>query len=547
MDAPADASFAAVLAARARRHPARTALVEGGAGGREIAFGAFDALADAYARGLARHGVRPGDRALYLLRPSIDGFAVFFALLRLGAVPVLIDPRMPARSLLASIAGVRPEVVLAVPLVHAVRTLLARRAFAGARVLVTAGRRWFWGGVRLSQCRLDGGAVPAVAAAPGDESLRPFTSGSTGAAKGVFYDHGMLRHQVAVVRDVCGWDEGMRAVICFAPFVAYALADGLTVVLPEIDFSRPAAAAPARVAAAVAGHRAECAFAAPIVWRRLARHCQHQGIGLPALERAVAAGAPAPVDLHRRLAPLLHPHGRLYTPYGSTEAMPLTTAHTAELAGTWERTRDGHGLCVGRPLPGVDLRIVRVTDEPIAAWSDDLEVPEGEIGEIVAGGDLVSPAYPGRPEATAAAKIRRGDRVLHRMGDLGRRDGDGRIWFCGRKDHRLLTRDGMLPADPIENVLDQHPAVFRTAVVAVGAAGEQTPVACVEMEAGEAFSPRLAAELSELAAGTRFAGVVRHFLPHRSFPVDARHNSKIRREELARWAAAVLGRRRRAA
>lgn len=536
MAVPDDANFATTLSARARAHAGNTALIEPRA---RITFGELDALANAYARGFARKGVREGDRVLYLLRPSIAGYAVFYALLRLGAVPVLLDPRMGLRRLLECIATARPRVVVAVPLVHAVRAF-ARRPFATAEIQITAGHRWFWGGARLSQCRDDGDGTDFGPAAPGDASFLPFTSGSTGPAKGVFYDHAMLRYQVELMHEVCGWREGMRVVMCYAPFVPYALADGLTAILPDIDFSQPAAASPGRVIAAVTAHGAECAFASPIVWMRLARYCERHAIALPTLGRAVTAGAAVPIDLHRRLRPLLHPEGRLYTPYGATEAMPITTTDTDELADTWERTRRGYGTCVGKPLPGAEVRIIRVTDEPIPIWTDELCVAEGALGEIVVGGGVVSPTYPDRPDETARAKIRRDGGVLHRMGDLGRKDAEGRLWFCGRTAHRIETRQGMLPADAVENVLNEHPAVFRTAVVGVGAVGAQTPVACIEMEEGQTFSPRLEAELVALTDGTCFEGAVTRFLPHRGFPVDARHNSKIRRDELAAWATSVL-------
>lgn len=534
---PDDESFTAMLSDRARLHPGKTALIEPRT---SITFGDLESLVNRYAHGLGRLGVGRGDRALYLLRPSIGSYAVFYALLRLGAVPVLIDPRMGLRRLLACIETVRPRVVLAVPLVHAVR-VFARRHFTATRVVITAGRRWFWGGARLSQCVAEDSAFTPVPTTPSEECFLPFTSGSTGPAKGVFYDHAMLRHQVTMVRDVCGWDEGMRVVMCFAPFIPYALADGLTVILPDIDFSKPAAARPARVIDAVTRHDAHCAFASPIVWMHVARHCERNGIALPTLERAVTAGAPVPADLHRRLRPILHRDGQLYTPYGATEAMPVTTIGTAELESTWAQVRQGYGTCIGRPLTGIDVWIIRVTDDPIPEWSDDLCVPEGAIGEIVVDGPVVSPAYLERPEETARAKIRRDGRVLHRMGDLGYKDAEGRLWFCGRKSHRIETRHGMMPPVPIENIFNEHPAVFRTAVVGVGESGAETPVACVEMEAGETLSPRVEAQLIALTEGTSFEGAVTRFLPHRGFPVDARHNSKIRRDDLAVWATKVLG------
>jgi olefin beta-lactone synthetase len=529
-----DANFAATLSTQARARPGATAVIEPGprragrASWRSITFAEMESLADRYATGLARRGVRRGDRALYLLQPSIDGYAVFYALLRLGAIPVFIDPRMGLGRLLACVETTRPRVALAVPLFRGVG-LFARRSFAATEMWFTSRS--------LRRCVAKQRGAPSEPAAPEDVCHLPFTSGSTGPAKAVHYTHGMVRAQVGLVREVCCWREGMKVVMCFAPFVPYALADGLTVILPDMDFSRPAASRPERIVEAVNAHRSECAFASPIVWMKLARYCERACIQLPTLQRAVSAGAPVQMDLHRRLRPFLHVEGRLYTPYGSTEAMPVTTTDTLALADTWQQTSGGYGTCIGKPLPGIEVRVIRVTDEPIPRWSDELCVPSGVVGELVVGGAVVSPVYPDRADETARAKIRREGDILHRTGDLGRIDADGRVWFCGRKSQRIETRAGMLAPVAIENIFNEHPSVFRTAVVGVGPRGAQEPVACVELERGERFSPALEAELVALADATSFKGTVTRFLPHRGFPVDPRHNSKIKREELAAWAA----------
>ena len=534
---PTDAHFSATLSDQARRRPEAAALIEPGPrrGGRatwrSIGFRELDALADRYATGLARRGVRRGDRTLYLLRPSIDAYAVFYALLRLGAIPVFVDPRMGLGRLLACVQTARPRVALAVPQFRAL-AMFARRPFEPTEVWVTTRG--------LRRCLVERGTTAREPAAAGDLCYLPFTSGSTGAAKPVCYTHAMVRAQVDLVREVCGWREGMRVVMCYAPFVPYALADGLSAILPDMDFSRPAAARPSRIVEALAEHQAECAFASPIVWMKLVRYCEREGIELRALQRAVSAGAPAQADLYRRLRARLHPDGRLYTPYGATEAMPITTIDSLELVDTWPQSRSGYGTCVGRPLPEIEVRVIRVTDDPIPVWSDELCMPTGSIGELVVGGAIVSPEYPDRPDETARAKIRRDETVLHRTGDIGRLDTEGRIWFCGRKSQRIETAAGMLAPVAIENIFNEHPGVFRTALVGVGPRGAAQPVACVELEPRERFSARLEHELVALADATCFKGIVTRFLPHPRFPVDPRHNSKIKREELAVWAARKL-------
>lgn len=541
------ASFAATLAEQARLRPDGAALVvpagrDPGAAWRTRSFAELNAEANRFAHGFARRGVRAGDRVLLLLKPSFELYAVLYGLLRLGAVPVFMDPGMGLRRLLRCIGRLRPRVVVAVPPVHAVRTV-ARGAFAGSELFVTAGRRWFWGGLALDGCRAAGDEP--FPDEPADEdgcALLVFTSGSTGPPKGVRFTRRMMHTQARLLGDAYGWRPGDRMVMCFAAFALFSLAHGMTTILPDMDMPKPARARPDRIVDAVRANRAGHAFASPVIWANVARHCARENGRLEGLRQLLTTGAPIPLDLHLRLRAILPDGAELHTPYGATEALPIATIATREvLAETAAASRAGEGICVGRPFPGVELALVRVSDDPLPEWSDDFCVGAGEIGEVVVGGDMVSPGYESEPAADAAARIRRGSRLLHRMGDLGRVDDEGRLWFCGRKSHRVETAHGMIPPVPVETVFNEHPKVWRTALVGVGPRGAQAPVLCVQMEAGESFDGAVREELERLAAGTKWGGLVAHFLPHPGFPVDPRHNSKIVREELARWATRQLG------
>jgi acyl-CoA synthetase (AMP-forming)/AMP-acid ligase II len=190
------------------------------------------------------------------------------------------------------------------------------------------------------------------------------------------------------------------------------------------------------------------------------------------------------------------------------------------------------------------LRIVRISDEPIATWSEDLCVPAGEVGEIVVSGPVVTREYYHRPQSTALAKVADPGRggFWHRMGDLGYVDGAGRVWFCGRKSQRVRTAAATLFTIPCEAVFNEHPAVFRTALVGLGEPGEQRPVLCVELKPED--PGRTQAEITRelLAMGANYPHTrgIQTILFHPAFPVDIRHNAKIFREKLADWASARL-------
>jgi hypothetical protein len=180
---------------------------------------------------------------------------------------------------------------------------------------------------------------------------------------------------------------------------------------------------------------------------------------------------------------------------------------------------------------------VRVDRRAAGRDADDLLVGPGEVGEVVVPGPVVSPAYADRPEATAAAKLDWDGQVAHRMGDLASWDDEGRLWFAGRKAHVVHTADGPLHSVPCEEVFNLHPAVRPQRADRTGPVGRQTPVLVVQLEPGQdavGGADRRAARSG--AADPRTAGIAR-ILYRTQMPVDVRHNSKIDRPKLGRWAA----------
>jgi olefin beta-lactone synthetase len=180
-------------------------------------------------------------------------------------------------------------------------------------------------------------------------------------------------------------------------------------------------------------------------------------------------------------------------------------------------------------------------------WRDDRELGANAIGEITVAGPSATDEYFRRPEATALAKIREtlpdgSVRIVHRMGDLGWFDDAGRLWFCGRKSQRVRTPEGTLFTEQVEPVFNTHPQVRRSALVGVGVPGRQQAVLCVELREGvdRERGEQVLAELAHQALGFVHTARVTRFLRHPRFPVDIRHNAKIGREQLARWAGKQL-------
>jgi acyl-CoA synthetase (AMP-forming)/AMP-acid ligase II len=285
-------------------------------------------------------------------------------------------------------------------------------------------------------------------------------------------------------------------------------------------------------------------FGSPALLNRVGRYAEKHSIELPTMKRVISAGAPVPAATLKRFAALLPADAQIFTPYGATEALPVCSIGSREiLSETGVMTGAGHGVCIGLPVKNITLAIIPINDGPVDLWSDDLQLPAWEIGEITVRGPQVSNEYLNRPEATKLAKIPDpAGGVWHRMGDVGYRDASGRIWFCGRKAHRVETAQGTLYTIPVEGVFNTHPKVFRTALVGPGTKGSQRPVLCVELEikATKSEQELIRKELLELGSRYLHTKQIFHILFHPAFPVDIRHNAKIFREKLAVWAQGKL-------
>ena len=532
-------NIAAHLAILAAEQPSQPALISPRG---LLTFRELEERSSRCAQGLRQIGIQRGTRTVMMVTPGVEFMVLAFALMKINAVLVLVDPGMGWQNLGKCLDESKPEAFIGVPLAQ-----MARIFFGWGRstiqICLTVGRFRPCSGYSLAQVMHLGGASRPFAAEPSsreDSAAIVFTSGSTGTPKGVVYRHGMFSSQVALLRDYFRIEAGEVSLATFPLFALFDPALRVTTVFPEMDFTRPAQVDPLKIITPIQKYKVTHMFASPALLNRVARYGERHDIKLPSLRRVLSAGAPVPARVLRRFSSLLSPDAELHTPYGATEALPVCSITGRELS-TKIGTEEGQGVCVGRPIPGVHLSLIRIDDGPIPIWSDELLVPPGEIGELVVWGSNVSTEYFGRPEANDLAKIQGPEgEIRHRMGDLGYLDEGGRVWFCGRKSQRVITPEGPLFTVSCEGIFNQHPKVYRSALVGVGNPPEQRPVLCVELEEEERkkgkVSQQLRQEILELGARHSQTKGIQTLLFHPSFPVDVRHNAKIFREKLARWA-----------
>ncbi len=540
-------NIAVPFSREAEKSPKKTAVVhQNGEKYTGITFEELERKSNRLANGFSRMGISHGTRALVMIRPGIPFVVATFALFKAGAVPVFIDPGMGITSLVNCVKQVECSAFIGITQAHIMR-LFFKKEFQSIDKLVTIGRKFLWGGETYGDL-LEKGAddFSPVFVEKNDTAAIIFTTGSTGTPKGVVYTHGMFNTQLEVIRENYSVTDNDVDLSAFPLFALFAVALGMKSVIPDMDPTRPAKVNPSNIVNAVNEQAVTFTFGSPAIWESVSAWCVENNVALPSLTRVLMAGAPVSKDIHHRLLTgILPENGETHTPYGATEALPIADMTGGEaLKETAALTAQGKGICVGRPVKGADIKIIRLSDDAISEWDGNLPLKTGEIGEIVVRGDMVSPAYYGLPEKNLLAKIRDGKEVWHRMGDIGYFDDKGRVWFCGRKDHRVVTKNGNLYSVCCEAVFNAHPAVFRTALVGLGDRPNQRPVIIVELKKGEDFSDKrkIKDEILELGAENRITAGIRELMFHKEFPTDIRHNAKIFREKLKVWAEDKLPR-----
>jgi olefin beta-lactone synthetase len=495
-------------------------------------------LTDRLAAGLHARGMGPGTRVAFMVPPSLEFFALFFAFFKAGCVPVLVDPGIGLKPLKTCLGEAKPQAFIGITKAQVARMILGW-ARDSIETVVSVGPRPFWQGLRYRDLLESSPAsFRAPEVDPDGEAAILFTSGSTGIPKGVVYRHRHMVAQVELMREAFGMSPGEVDLPTFPPFALFDPMLGMTTVIPQMDFTRPAKADPDMLVSMIEQYRVTNLFGSPALMNTLSRHLVANDLKLPGIRRMLSAGAPVHPHVIERIHTAIAPPADIHTPYGATEALPVATVAGRELVGELsDGNRSGQGICVGRPLSANEVRIIPISDEAIDLTEYAGEVADGEIGEICVCGPTVTDTYWERQKQTREAKMTDSKgRIWHRMGDLGWIDTDGRLWYCGRKSERVRTGLGTLFTECVEGPVNAVDGVFRSALVGVGQPGDQEPVIVVEPEK-DADRAAVQVRVREVLDAREDTAVIKRILFHQAFPVDIRHNAKIRRPQLAEWAA----------
>lgn len=470
----------------------------------------FAARVATYAEALHHRGVRTGDRIAVLVSPSIDLIAVVYACWRIGAVAVIADKGLGLRGLTSAIRASRVKHVIGpVKAIMAVRLLRWAPRASMIRLSVLSGSPVI--------SRLEYVSAPEPNA--DDLAAVLFTSGATGPAKGVGYTHRQLYAQRDALQKTYNIIPTDTFVAAFAPFALYGPALGIATGLADMDVTSPGTLTATALDDACRRVGATMVFASPAALANVVRTASTEVAHLRTVRLVMSAGAPVPIKTLQEVS-LLCPLAELHTPYGMTEVLPVSDVSLRDL----RRIGTGHGVCVGKPVSGCEVRIDDETSELLvsAPWMsagyDSLWLTQHNARSVLnADGHTVT---------------------WHRTGDVGHIDSEGNVWIEGRLVHVIHTSRGPVAPVPLEISVEALPKIVRAAAVGIGPVDVQHIVIVVEIS--NTTEGPAEAELTRAVRTALAPLTIASVWTTKKLPVDIRHNSKIDRTAVSKQMSQIL-------
>lgn len=452
-------NFVRFIRDAATLHPERMALAlpdYGHLRGPEIAervsFSELWERTEAIATALQRRKIGMKDRVLILVPLSVDLYAATLAAMAIGAVPVLA----PADG------GLKPfrRAVVAARLQGIISTRATRRL----RWLVP--ELWSARTVRADIRRSPPRTFELAEVEAGTEALLTFTSGSTGRPKGVVRTHGTLSAQHLALDASHPVAADAVALTCFPVVALHHLCCGTPTVLPAADLKDISSVRPDWILRQIATERVTAVTGPPSFIHALADHTLSTRDSADGIRQIGVGGGPVRREL-LAAASEAFPSADTTVVYGSTEAEPVAAVRASYILAI--SAEEARGYPAGFDDPAARIMLIRITDAPIRLKEGDrltdLEVANGEWGEVLVSGRHVVEHYLNAPEEEERNKIHdETGTVWHRLGDIAHRDERGILWLGGRVGRMIPGPSGLVAPFPLEIGIDRLPGVSRAAL-----------------------------------------------------------------------------------
>ena len=475
-------------------------------------------------------GISKGVRVLVLVKPGYDLIRFFFALLKLGAVPVLIDPGIGVKKFFKYAKKSKVEAVIGDALILMIARLFFKDTnnvnFLDSRHLSSNKFKKTKCLVRRKNEKENKNNLAAIL----------FTSGSTGVPKGVCYTHDIFISQIKSIKREYSIEPGEVDFPLLPIFALFNPALGMCTVVPEINSRKPSNFNPGTIVNSINFNNVTNSFGAPTLWEKILNYCEQNNCILPTLKRVIIAGAPVDQSFIKRFKKIII-NGEIYTPYGATEALPITSISGNEILDNQVREYEfgRKGILVGSPLPGIDLKIIDPQKGEIESINHAKICSKSIVGEIIVKGPIVTQKYDNLAKENSLSKIKDEKNFWHRMGDLGWIDEKNNLWFCGRKAERVISDSCVYDTVGVESIFNQIENVRRSALinyfgkpaVVIEPKKNKYPYAkkdykdFIKILQGKALSDEITKDINQ-------------FFFEKEFPVDVRHNAKIHRLSLSK-------------
>ena len=484
------------------------------------------------AQRLKKNNIKKGDKVLMFVRPNLNFPSLVFGLFRLGAIPIFIDPGMGRKNLLESISQVKPDHLIGEPIIHFLKIIFSK-SFKSIKTSWTTRFSLFCHKniLKLAPDKIE---EEPLEKNPDDTAAILFTSGGTGVPKGVVYTHGIFSAQTMALQDMFELSE--KDIDCpgFPLFSLFTLAMGMTGIIPEIDPAKPALVKPKQLVKNIQEFQPTFLAGSPAIWKNVSKYCLEKKITLPSVKHLVMFGAPIEIEMHENFKEIL-PNGDTFTPYGATECLPVSLVRGSEILSKFkDEMKKGKGTCIGKIAQGSEVKIIKTSDQEISEFTTDLELKTNQIGEIIIKSPFATKEYYQMSTKTKLAKIKDiKSSFWHRMGDLGFLDKDQNLWFCGRKNHRVQTRNKTFYSTQVEAVFNNMEEIQRSALISY----ENSPALVIQLKnfnkkADQHVKERILNQAKEFDHTKE----IQKIFFCEAFPVDIRHNIKIDRERLSHLA-----------
>ena len=480
---------------------------------------------------LEKLGVKTGHRVLFFIKPNLDFCVITFALFRMGAIPIFIDPGMKKEHFFSCIKDVEPDVLIGIPKVHLIRHFY-KNVFSNIQIFITTGRFGFIANSIYTKIENESTSYKTFLPKEGNLAAILYTSGGTGTPKGVEYGHDIFINQTRMLQNEFNLTPEDLDIPGFPLFSFFTLAMGMTSCIPDMNPADPINCDPKKLYKNISDKKASFIAGSPAIWERLADYCLRENLTLNSVKFVVMFGAPVSVKIHKKFAKVL-PNGTTYTPYGATECLPIAnTSGKFILTNIYKDMLSGMGTCVGKPLAGVRIKIIKQVEESISDFEKIEELNHDEIGEILVNSPNVTKGYFKNESANEKSKIiDNSGKVWHRMGDVGYFDEHGLLWFCGRKKHVVEAKGKKYYPAQIESIYNQHPKIKRSALIYDHK--NNSPALVIERyDQKEVIESMFLMDLKNLSQTNTHTKAIVEFYARNDFPVDSRHNIKIDRTKL---------------